>query len=444
MRGKDAVKFFAVIAVIAVLTYLALVPNGTYIPGLDFTIPSAYDIRQATDLKGGVDATLYPAGNYKPTDAELSSAKSVIEHRLDGKNVMDRVVTIDKQKKRITVQIPLKKGATIADPGETIKDLGKISELTFQEVDETKRDATTGAYLPTNKIIISGKNVKDAYVETDPQTGSPLVALRLDSDGTKKFADATQRLINKPIAIFMDNSQIVAPTVKAVISNGEATIDGQRSVEEASRLAADIRAGSIPFALEAKDLNSISPILGSNALSVGITSGVVAFILICLFMLLYYRLPGLLACVALLGHTVIQLLFISWTGLTLSLPGVAAIILSIGMGVDANVIIFERVKEELRNGKTLKSSIDVGFKRAFSAVLDGNITTLISAVVLLYFGTGAIKSFAMTLGLGVALSFLTAVTASRIMLKSVASVNIMKHRWLYGVKAKEGSVLQNG
>ncbi len=440
MRGKDAVKFFAVIAVIAILTFLTVMPEGTYVPGLNITIPSAYDIRQAIDLKGGIDAVLYPADNYKPTDKELNTAKTVVERRLDNQGVMDRVVTIDNQKKRITVQIPLKKGATIANPGDTIQDLGQMAKLTFQEVDETKKNEL-GQYLPTGKIIVDGEDVKDATPARDPQTNAPVVELELNSKAANAFAEGTKRLLNKPIAIFMDDQLIVAPTVSAVITNGKAIITGQDTPQAAAKLANEIKSGSIPFALEARDLNSISPMLGSNALKVGIQAFIVALILVCLFMLLYYRLPGLLACIALLGHTVIQLLFISWTGLTVSLPGVAALILSIGMGVDANVIIFERVKEELRNGKTLRSSIDVGFKRAFSAVLDANITTLISALVLYYFGTGSIKSFAITLALGVVLSFLTAVTASRIMLRAVSGLDIMKHRWLYGVK---GGSAKNG
>lgn len=438
MKGSDAVKFFAVVGIIAILTFLAVVPNGTFIPGLDVTIPSAYDIRQAADLKGGIDAILVPAEGYKPSDKELESAKTVIERRLDNKQVMDRSVTIDKQKKRINVQIPLKKGATVSNPGDTIQDIGKTAELTFREVDETQKDAS-GNYLPLDdKIILTGKDVENATVQTDPQTNSPVVSLKLYKEGAKKFAEATTRLVGKPIAIFMDKQIISWPTVNEPITNGEAVINGQRSAEEASRLAAEIRSGSIPFALEVKQFSSISPTLGANALNVGVNAGIVALIVICLYMILYYRLPGILAAIALIGHTVIQLLFISWSGLTLSLPGIAAIILSIGMGVDANVIIFERVREELRSGKTLRSAIDVGFKRAFAAVLDGNVTTLISAVILYYFGTGPVKSFAITLALGVALSFLTAVTASRIMLQSISGLNIMKHRWLYGVKG--GSV----
>lgn len=443
MKGKDMVKFFAVVAVIAIMTYLAFAPNGTEIPGVG-TIPSAYDIRQAADLKGGIDALLAPRDKdgkaYEPSNDELNQAKSIIEHRLDAKGVLDRVVAVDYGKKRITVQIPLKKGTTIEDPGSTIDDLGKMALLTFREIDEEK--AANGELVAVEgEPIIEGKNVKKAHYQQDPQDGSHDVALELDDEGTKKFAEATSRLIGKRIGIFMDDMLLSAPNVRVAITDGKCVIEGQDTVEEAVRLAQDIQAGAMPFKLDAESTSSISPILGSNALSVGITSGIVAFILVCLFMLVFYRLPGVLACIALLGHTVMQLLAISWLNITMSLPGIAGIILSIGMGVDANVIIFERVKEELASGKTLRSAIDVGFKRAFSAVLDGNLTTLISAAVLLYFGTGPIKSFAYTLIVGVILSFLTAVTASRLMLQSVSGLNIAKHKWLYGVK---GVKEQNG
>jgi preprotein translocase subunit SecD len=258
------------------------------------------------------------------------------------------------------------------------------------------------------------------------------VSLTLTSSAAKKFAEATGRLIGKPIAIFMDNLLISAPTVQSQISGGKCVITGKFTAAEAGELASTIKSGALPFKLEPKQVDSVSPTLGQSALNVIVMAGIVALILVWLFMLLYYRLPGILANIALLAHTVIQLLVISWLGLTMTLPGIAGIILTIGMGVDANVIIFERIKEELRNGKTLRASIDVGFKRAFTAILDANMTTLISAAVLYFFGTGAIKNFAITLGLGVALSFLTAVVVSRIMLRSVANVNIAKHHWLYG------------
>ena len=197
-------------------------------------------------------------------------------------------------------------------------------------------------------------------------------------------------------------------------------------------LAATIRSGALPFKLEIKEVNAISSILGESALKTCIVAGAVAITLVWIFMLFCYRVPGIIADIALLAHTVIQLLVLAWLGISITLPGIAGIILSIGMGVDANVIIFARIKEELKNGKTLSASIDVGFKKAFAAVFDANMTSLIASFVLYIFGSGPIQSFAITLGLGVVLSFLTAVTASRIMIQSVSGVNITKHKWLYG------------
>lgn len=439
MKGKNGVKFFLVVAVIAILTYIAI--YGLVVPGTDYKIPSAKDARTGIDIRGGVRAVLGAANGYNPSDKDMDTVKAIIEKRLDNKNIYDRSVNLDKLNDRVIVEIPWKQGETDFNPQKSIDEIGKTALLTFQEVDEDKKDAN-GVYLPTNKILVEGKDVKDAYPQTNPESGAMEVALEFSAQGAVKFEEATGRLVGKPIAIFMDDQLISAPVVQAKISGGRASITLgtnlssnalKQTAAEAKNLADTIRSGALPFKLEAKDVNSISPLLGENALNVSVMAGGVSLILVWIFMLLYYRLPGILANVALLGHTVIQLLFISWLGISLTLPGIAGIILTIGMGVDANIIIFERIKEELKNGKTLKAAIDVGFKRAFTAVLDANMITLISSAMLYIFGTGPIKSFAITLGLGVALSFLTAVTASRIMLKAVSDVNIAKHHWLYGV-----------
>jgi protein-export membrane protein, SecD/SecF family len=381
---------------------------------------------------GFISQVYHPKDGSKPSKDDLETAKVIIGKRLDAKGVLDRNITTDPDNGYIIVQIPWKKGETDFNPQKSIDEIGKTALLTFQEVDETKKD-TNGNYLPTGKIVIEGTMVTKAGTETNSQTGSVDVSLSLNDEGAKKFAEATGRLIGKPIAIFMDDTLISAPTVNTQITGGQAVITGQRTAKEAGELASTIKSGALPFKLEAKQVNSISPTLGEGALKVCVTAGFWALIFVWLFMLLYYRLPGILANIALLAHTVIQLLMISWLGITLTLPGIAGVILTIGMGVDANIIIFERVKEELRNGKTLKTAIDLGFKRAFSAILDANMTTLISAIVLYFFGTGSIKNFAITLGLGVALSFLTAIVVTRIMLKSVSNLNIAKHHKLYGV-----------
>lgn len=429
MRRNDRVKFFLVIIVIGLLTWIT---NFGSLFGLK--IPGARDIRPGIDIQGGIDARLYAVtkDGSKPSKDDLESAKVIIGKRLDAKGVLDRMITTDPDNGYIIVQIPWKKGETDFNPQKAIDEIGKTALLTFQEVDENLKDAN-GNYKPTGKIVLEGTMVTKATPETDPQTGGVVVALELNDEGAKKFAEATGRLIGKPIAIFMDDQLISYPKVESQITGGKAVITNQKDAKEAGDLAATIRSGALPFKLEAKQVNSISPTLGEGALKTCVTAGFWALLFVWLFMLSYYRLPGILADIALLAHTVIQLLMISWLQLTLTLPGIAGIILTIGMGVDANIIIFERVKEELRNGKTLKTAIDLGFKRAFSAILDANMTTLISAIVLYMFGTGPIKNFAITLGLGVALSFLTAIIVTRIMLKSVSNLNIAKHHKLYGV-----------
>ena len=427
MRGKNGVKFFLVLLMTGILTYLAVAGA----PALK--IPSVYETRLGIDIRGGVYTTLYadlPEGTT-PTEDDLKSAKTIIEKRLDSKGIYDRTVTLENDNNRIIVEIPWRQGEKDFNPQKAVDEIGKTALLTFQEVDEAKVDEK-GNFLPTGRIVLQGTNIKDARPQSDRDYGGLAVGLSLDDEGSKKFEEATGRLIGQRIAIFMDDYMISAPRVNSQITGGQAIITGAFDAKEAGELADTIRAGALPFRLVAKEINSISPILGEGALKVAINAGMVAFVLVCIFMLLFYRLPGIIANIALFSLVLLQLLALNVLEIPLTLPGIAGIILAVGMGVDANVIIFERIKEELKSGKSLKASIDVGFKRAFSAILDGNVTTLIAAAVLYWLGSGPIKGFAVTLFLGVFLSFLTAVTASRIMLKSVSDADIAKNRWLYG------------
>ncbi len=452
MRGSNAVKFFSILVITGILTWIAAF--GSF---AGFDIKGAKDIRPGIDIQGGVDAKLYAVtDNGKlPSEKDLDAARYTIERRLDAKNIFDKVVTVDYQKGYVLVQIPHKKGEAF-DPQKSIEEIGQTALLTFQEVDETKMNSD-GTYVPADttkedekkRIILQGTDIVDATSEPASDGSGFEVGLKLSDVGAKKFAEATARLIGHPIAIYMDNKQISAPTVQTAITGGSAriTLNGTPLDEqqaEAKKLAGLIKSGALPFKLEAKQVNNISPTLGSNALAVSIDALIVAFILICLFMIGYYRLPGFIACIALFLHTVMEILALSWMNITVTLPGIAGLILTIGMAVDANVIIFERVKEEIRSGKTLRAAIDVGFKRAFSAVLDGNVTTIIAALVLLKFGTGPIQSFAYTLLIGVILSFLTAVTATRLMLNAVSDFNIAKHPVLYGVSARLKGGKANG
>ncbi len=424
-------QWFFIVAIIVVgLTYLAF--NGFDFVSFGGTgkISGAQDMRYGIDIRGGVEAYFQSADeNVIPTTQQLEQARTIIETRLDSKNITDREVTIDKQRGVILVRFPWKSDELEYNPQTAIKELGETAKLTFVEgIDETTGEG--------GKIVIEGKHIVDAshQFNQDQTTGQMnyYVKLVLSEEGGKLFEEATGRLIDKKIAIKMDETIISNPTVKTKISGTEAVIDGMESIESAKALADKIKAGALPFALVSKSNSQISPTLGKNALNVMVKAGATAFILVCLFMLFYYRLPGFVSIFALTMQVVCQLLALSIPQYSLTLPGIAGIILSIGMGVDANIIIAERIKEELRSGKTLGGAIDVGFHRAFSAVRDGNITVMIVAVLLMMFGSGSMLSFGYTLLVGVILNFVTGVTASRIMIKSLSNFIPLRNTFLYG------------
>ncbi|MGI5985378.1 MAG: protein translocase subunit SecD [Oscillospiraceae bacterium] len=287
---------------------------------------------------------------------------------------------------------------------------------------------------PKGNVVLEGVDVKKSYASFDEQFGTYVVILELTDLGSKKFSEATGKLIGKEISIYMDENEISSPVVKNKITGGIASITNQKSMEEAKNLSDKINSGSLPFSMVANDANIISPTLGSDALSIMVTAGEVAFAVVCLFMLLYYRLPGFVACIALVLQVVGQLLALSLPQFTLTLPGIAGVILSIGMGVDANVIVSERIKEELNSGKTLRSSIDAGFHRAFSSVFDGNITVVIVSLALIAFGSGSILSFGYTLLCGVLMNFVAGVTASRLMISSLSEYKFLQKPVLYGAR----------
>jgi protein-export membrane protein, SecD/SecF family/protein-export membrane protein SecD len=243
------------------------------------------------------------------------------------------------------------------------------------------------------------------------------VQFELTSEGAKKFAEATKKYLGKVIKIVLDGNPISEPTVEEVISSGQGVIQGMSSIEEAQRLATLIESGALPVELKQVEVRTIGATLGANALERGILAGVVGLSLVFLFMLVYYRLPGLVADLALVVYALLVMLITVLARITITLPGIAGIVLSIGMAVDANVIIFERIKEEIRAGKTMRAALDSGFSKAFSAILDSNVTTLIAGVVLLYFGTGPIQGFAKTLMLGVVVSMFTAIVFTKYVLR---------------------------
>ena len=448
MRKVGKPVIFVVVAIIIVFTTLAFFGistsygdiTTTYIKGVD-------DIRWGIDIRGGVDVTFTPPEGYDATPEEMAAAESIIKVRLVSQNITDYETYVDEAKDRIIVRFPWKEGETDFNPEQAVKELGETALLTFRE-------------NQSGPVVIEGKHVKSASAGPDGR-GSQ-VKLELTDEGAELFSDATGRLIGQQISIWMDDTMISAPRVDSQIPGGVAYITGGAQgfdVKEAKALADRINGGALPFKLETENFSTISPTLGFGARDAMVTAGVIAFVLVAIFIIIMYRMCGVVASIALVGQVAGMIasltgFFAPFPSFTLTLPGIAGIILSIGMGVDANVITSERIKEELRNGKTLDGAIDSGFQRTFSAIFDGNITMVIVAIILMgafgppqsifnsllspifrWFGpsaTGAIYSFGFTLIVGVIFNFIMGVTASRLMLKSVSKFKPFKKPWLYG------------
>lgn len=446
--GKPVV--FVVVAIIIVFTALAFFGistsygdiTTTYIKGVD-------DIRWGIDIRGGVDVTFTPPEGYDATPEEMAAAESIIKVRLVSQNITDYETYVDEAKDRIIVRFPWKEGETDFNPEQAVKELGETALLTFRE-------------NQSGPVVIEGKHIKSASAEPSPDGRGSQVKLELTSEGAELFSEATGRLIGQQISIWMDDTMISAPRVDSQIPGGVAYITGGAQgfdVKEAKALADRINGGALPFKLETENFSTISPTLGFGARDAMVTAGVIAFVLVAIFIMIMYRMCGVVASIALVGQVAGMIacltgFFAPFPSFTLTLPGIAGIILSIGMGVDANVITSERIKEELRNGKTLDGAIDSGFQRTFSAIFDGNITMVIVAIILMgafgppqsifnsllspifrWFGpsaTGAIYSFGFTLIVGVIFNFIMGVTASRLMLKSVSKFKPFKKPWLYG------------
>lgn len=374
------------------------------------------NIKQGLDLKGGVYIVYEAEKDGTPTADEMAAAVSMLQQRVDYKGYYDAEVSQEGDR-RIRVEIP-----GVEDAAAVVQEIGEAAHLTFRAMND---DGTPG------EVLVDGENVADA--DKAYQNSSIVVTLNFDGAGAQAFADATANNIGKQIGIYMDDMCISAPTVQNAITNGQAVITGDFTAEEAEDLAAKIRAGSLPFSLKALEYNATGARLGADSLSTSVKAGAVGIFLVLLFMLIRYRVPGLLADIALVAYTAINLVVMSLFGITLTLPGVAGLILGIGMAVDANVIIFERIKEEVNAGKSVKTAIKNGFSKALSAILDGNITTLIACGVLLWLGTGPIKGFAQTLILSIVVSMFTALVVTRILLYTFVNIGIKSPK-LYGGK----------
>ncbi len=347
---------------------------------------------------------------------KMNSAVSMIQQRLDRKGWTEANV-YQEGDKRIRVEIP-----GIDDVETAVNEIGQTAKLSFVDIN--------GNVLVKGEDVINAK--KQAYAGENGQN-QIVVSLEFNEKGKEDFKNATEANIGQPLFIMLDDEIISAPTVNTVIPDGKAIIEGGFDVESAEELASLIRAGSLPFELEILEMNTIGATLGANALKTSILGGAVGIALVLAFMLIFYRAKGFAASLALFIYILLELIFLNGLNITLTLHGIAGIILSVGMAVDANVIIFERIREELAQGRTLKLAIDKGFSRAFPAILDSNITTLIAGGVLYWLGSGPIKGFAQTLMLGIVLSMFTALVITKIIVKTMVNAGIKSPK-LYGAK----------
>ena len=378
--------------------------------------PLSNSIKQGLDLQGGTHVVLQAVDTpeLKVDDDAVNRSVKVIERRVNELGLTEPVIQ-RQGKDRIIVELP-----GVKDPEKAIAMLGRTAMLQFKD--------------ESGKVVLTGSDLKDAKAQVS-QGNQAVVGLEFSDEGGKKFADLTARNVGKKIAIELDGEVLTAPVVQEAITGGHAQISGSRNVEEAEHLAILLRSGSLPVKIEVLENRTVGPTLGQDSKDKSIKAFGIGIIGIFIFMLLFYRLAGVVADIALLLYVMLLLLVMRYLGATLTLPGIAGIILSVGMAVDANVLIFERFKEEIKRGKTLRSAMDSGFGRAIVTILDSNLTTIMAAAVLFYLGTGPIKGFAVTLALGTLLSMFTAVTVTKFMLRFLIYSNITKSPFLFGARA---------
>ncbi len=455
MKSKRTGKpvFFIIFVLILALAYTAFFGVENYYGDNRIVyVKGADEIRWGIDISGGVEAVFSPDIETDDiTDDDMDAAKAIIETRLVNQNITDYEIYVDSNNHQIVVRFPWSADESDFDAAAAVQELGETALLTFCRESDSE------------DVILSGAaDIAEAQPGID-ESGNYVVYLTFTDAGSAKFAAATKELKGKTISIWMDDTMISAPTVEREITTGTAYISGVGGADEAKELADKINAGSLPFALTVDNskLQVISATLGSDALEVMLIAGSAAFIIVCLLMILRYRLNGFVATIALLGQLAgtiacISGYFANSNSFTLTVPGIAGIILSIGVGVDCNVIAAERIRDEFAKGKTIDGAIEAGYKKSLSAIIDGNVTIVIVSLVLMgafgspdsiigkvfaplmsLFGTsitGSIYSFGYTLLIGVIFNLIMGVLASKYMVKSLSGYSFLRKPWLYGGK----------
>ena len=427
-------------AVINLIIFFLLLAGGIYMAiagvGQNESGKTA-NVPLGLDLQGGLSVT-YEIQDEKPTSDEIKATVDKLQRRVDAYSSEGEVY--QEGNDRITVEIPL--NTEKVDAHDVLDELGQPGQLLFLDSEnytiwqQNQNNGTNDAY----EAVLTGSDIKNAQAGVDDSgtVKDYVVQLQFTDEGAQKFATATAANIGKPIYIIYDGAVASAPTVQSAITDGNAVINKISSYDEAESLASTIKIGALPLELKQIQYNIVGAKLGQKAVSTSLIAGAIGFGLVCILMIVLYRFPGFIASLALTGYVVLMLLILSIRHITLTLPGIAGIILSIGMAVDANVIIFTRIREEISAGSGVRAAVKAGFSKALSAILDGNITTLIATVVLMILGSGSIKGFAVTLMLGIVLSMFTALFVTKMLLNSFLELGVQNPK-MYG-KAKEPKI----
>lgn len=413
-KGKSTFIFTLCTLAIIILTFVCF--KGVTIGGWEV---KSFDqtITKGLDLQGGV-SVLLGIQDENVSKEDLQKTKNLIQLRVNKLGVAETVVTTEGDN-RIRVDIPGEYNSQ-----GIVDSLSKTGNLTFKSLD--------------GKVLLTGKDVKEATAILSQQSSKPEVSLELNDEGSKKFAEATGKYLNQRISINMDDEQLTNPLVQSQITNGKAVITGMSSMDEAKNIAGLINSGALPVTIKALSQQTVGAQLGATALPNAVKAGVVGVGLIFLFMMIYYRVPGFIASIALTLYITLVLLIFVEIGATLTLPGIAGFLLTIGMAVDANVLIFERIREELRRGVSSKAAVKKGFENALSSIVDSNVTTIIAALVLYFMGSGAVKGFAITLLIGIVVSLFTALVVTKFLMNLALNMGILKKPSYFRVKVKRG------
>lgn len=410
MNGKALAKFLAVIALIfAAFIY--------------FIGPLAQSIKQGLDLQGGTHIVLEAedAGENKVTDDAVERARQILERRINEMGLAEPLIQRE-GKKRIIIELP-----GVKDPDQAIKTIGKTAVMEFKDENGT--------------VHLTGNDLKDAK-EQIGQNKQFMVAIEFTDEGAKKFADLTTMNVGRHIGIYLDGEQLTNPVVNEPITGGKAVITGSRTLDEAKNLAILLRSGALPVKVNVLEVRTVGPTLGQDSKDKSVTAFAVGIGLIVAFMLVLYRVSGFVATTALLIYVLLLLAVLHFLQATLTLPGIAGIILSMGVAVDANILFFERFKEEVQVGKTLRMSMESGFRRALATIVDANMSVMITAAILFVLGSGPVRGFAITLGLGVAISMVTAVFVSRYLLRMLIECNLTNHPFWYGANVSPTATME--